>query len=128
MVASGGAMILLALTGAYLYRRGKIAESSFYLRLLLWSLPLPYLANSCGWFVTEAGRQPWIVVGLQKVSDAASKTVTAPEIMTSLIGFTLIYGVLALAAVHLLRKFISKGPDENNGDSKPQKREAMLWN
>ncbi len=126
MVASGGAMIMLALVGAYLFWRGKVESSSLYLRALLWSLPLPYLANSCGWFVTEAGRQPWIVVGLQKVSDAVSRNVTAPEIWFSLIGFTLVYGILAMAAVYLLRKFILKGPEEPK--SQPEKKEAMLWN
>lgn len=126
MVVSGGAMIMLALVGAYLFWRGKIESASLYLRVLLWSLPLPYLANSCGWFVTEAGRQPWIVVGLQKVGDAVSRNVTAPEIWFSLIGFTLVYGVLAMAAVYLLRKFILKGPEEPK--LQPEKKEAMLWN
>ena len=53
-------------------------------------LPLPYIAQSTGWFVAEAGRQPWLVYGLQLTASGASKSVTAPEILTTIIGFTVI--------------------------------------
>ncbi|WP_346354401.1 cytochrome ubiquinol oxidase subunit I [Azotosporobacter soli] len=128
MAGAGVLMILLGASGLWLWYRNKLAETPLYLKIMLWSLPLPYLANSCGWFVTEAGRQPWIVVGLQKVSQAASTNVTSAEIWFSMIGFTLIYGVLAMAAVYLTRKFILKGPDDAAAAVVPEEKEAVLWN
>ncbi len=128
MAGAGVLMILLGASGLWLWYRDKLAETPLYLKAMLWSLPLPYLANSCGWFVTEAGRQPWIVVGLQKVSQAASTNVTSAEIWFSMIGFTLIYGVLAIAAVYLTRKFILKGPEDAARAAAPEEKEAVLWN
>lgn len=127
MAGSGVLMILLGAAGLYLLWRDRLLQTPLYLRALLWSLPLPYLANSCGWFVTEAGRQPWIVVGLQKVSQAASVNVSSAEIWTSMIGFTVIYGVLAGAAVYLARKFILQGPEDKTAAATEEK-EAVLWN
>jgi cytochrome d ubiquinol oxidase subunit I len=55
------------------------------------------------------GRQPWVVFGLLKTQDAVSKSVSAGMVLTSLIGFTLIYGVLMVADVYLLAKYAKKG-------------------
>lgn len=127
MVVAGIWMICISALGLLLHSRQQLENSNGFLKVLLWTLPFPYLANSCGWFVTEAGRQPWIVVGLQKVSQAASTNVTSTEIWISMIGFTVIYAVLAAAAVYLVRKFIAKGP-EPVLQLVSDKKEASLWN
>ncbi|GAB6157305.1 cytochrome ubiquinol oxidase subunit I [Desulfotomaculum varum] len=111
MVAAGGWLVLLSLVSFYYWRSGQLEAKTWLLKSLLWSIPVPYLANTAGWYLAEVGRQPWIVYGLQKVEHAVSPTVTAGEIITTLIGFTLIYGILALAEVYLLVKFIQQGPD-----------------
>jgi cytochrome d ubiquinol oxidase subunit I len=129
MVVSGLWMMFLAVISTFLLSKKRLEGNEIVLKLLLWSLPVPYIANTTGWILTEGGRQPWIVVGLQKVSAAASANVTSTEIWISLIGFTVLYGVLAGAAVYLVRKFVLQGPL----DHKPvlgvlTKKEATLWN
>jgi cytochrome d ubiquinol oxidase subunit I len=63
-----------------------------------------------GWLLTELGRQPWIVFGLQKTADAVSPSVSGGSVLFSLVLFTLLYGVLMIADVYLLAKFARKGP------------------
>ncbi|MEG6520820.1 cytochrome ubiquinol oxidase subunit I [Desulfotomaculum sp. 1211_IL3151] len=112
MVGAGTLMVFVALVSLYFWRRGTLESKPMVLKALLWSIPLPYLANSTGWYMTEAGRQPWVVYGLQKVENGVSSSVSAGEILITLIGFTLIYGVLALAALYLILKFIKQGPEQ----------------
>jgi cytochrome d ubiquinol oxidase subunit I len=59
------------------------------------------------------GRQPWIVYGLLKTSDAVSKTIATPQVVGSLIGFTLLYGLLGVIDIYLLAKYARKGPDDD---------------
>jgi cytochrome d ubiquinol oxidase subunit I len=75
------------------------------------AIALPYLANTSGWLLTELGRQPWVVFGLLKTVDAVSPTITIGLVLTSLIGFTLVYGALMAADVFLLTKFVKAGPE-----------------
>ena len=88
--------------------RDKLFKCPHLLKFLLFLLPLPYLSNSFGWYVTEAGRQPWMVVGLQTVASAVSPNITAAEVWLTMIGFTVIYLLLAIAAVYLAIRYIKK--------------------
>lgn len=73
----------------------------------------PLLAGSFGWIFTEMGRQPWIVFGEQLTADAVSPLVTAGEVWITLIGFTVVYAVLAVIEVALLLKYIKAGAPED---------------
>ena len=126
MVASGSLMLLVAFVGLILNAKDKLVENRTFLKIMFWMLPLPFIAHSTGWF--EAGRQPWLVYGLQLTADGASKSVTAPEIMTTIIGFTLVYIVAAIAAIYLAVEHIKKGPDGNPSHDVVEKEEARLWN
>jgi len=110
MVGAGTIMALLVLFGLYLLWRNKIETTPWYLKAMLLAMALPYLANSAGWLFTEIARQPWIVFGLQLTKDAVSPNVTIGMLWFSLIGFTLLYGVLMVADVHLLTKYAKAGP------------------
>jgi cytochrome d ubiquinol oxidase subunit I len=83
------------------------------LRLLVWALLLPYVANTTGWLFTEIARQPWIVFTLQLTQDGVSPLVTPGMVWTSLIGFTLLYGVLMAADIYLLQKFGKTGTGQD---------------
>ncbi len=72
---------------------------------------LPYLANTTGWLLTEMGRQPWVVYTKLKTADAVSPMLTVGMVLTSLIGFTVIYGVLMAVDIYLLRKYAVAGPE-----------------
>jgi cytochrome d ubiquinol oxidase subunit I len=65
-----------------------------------------------GWLFTEMGRQPWVVFGLMTTANAVSPGVSAAEVWASLIGFTLVYVVLAVVEVGLILKYVRKGPEE----------------
>jgi cytochrome d ubiquinol oxidase subunit I len=128
MVGVGTLLALLLLFGLYLLKNQRYEQKNWYLKVLLWSIPLPYIANLTGWFVAESGRQPWIVYGLQKTAAGVSTVVPAGQVLTTLIGFTLIYGVIAVADVYLLVKYVKKGPDTAVSDSAENvAKGASLW-
>ena len=112
MVGAGALMLLLAAWASLEATRDRIGRSRALLASLVPALALPYVANSTGWLFTELGRQPWIVFGLQKTAAAVSPAVSFGEVLVTLIGFTLIYGVLMAADIHLLKKYATAGlPD-----------------
>lgn len=123
MVIAGSVMVALIGLAALLALRGRLASCRPLLKSLIFLLPLPYIANSCGWFVTEGGRQPWIVYGLEKVADAVSPNLTAGEVAFTLAGFTLIYAVLAVVAVWLIVRHIKDFDQQTK-----QVKGASLWN
>jgi cytochrome d ubiquinol oxidase subunit I len=110
MVGAGTVMGLLALW-AFIKRRNLDGQTLF-LKALPWAIGLPYLANTTGWLMTELGRQPWVVYGVMKTSEAVSTAVSTGEVLTTLILFTLIYGLLMVADVRLLVKYAKTGPDQ----------------
>ena len=82
------------------------------LKWLIWTLLLPYIANSTGWIFTEIGRQPWTVFGLLKTKDSVSLAVSGTEVLISLLAFALVYAILIVANVYLLRKYAVAGVGE----------------
>jgi cytochrome d ubiquinol oxidase subunit I len=82
--------------------------------LLVFAVLGPQFANQLGWWSAEVGRQPWIVYGLLRTSDALSKVVRAEMVVTSLVLFTLVYALLFALFVYLLNDKISHGPDESD--------------
>ncbi|HZW03537.1 MAG TPA: cytochrome ubiquinol oxidase subunit I, partial [Anaerolineaceae bacterium] len=115
MVGAGFLMLALALYCLYRVMRGQSLQKFRFLGALPFAIALPYLANSTGWLLTEMGRQPWVVYGFLKTENAASPSVTAGMVLTSLIVFTLVYAILIVADVYLLRKFARQGPEEAAG-------------
>ncbi|MDE1169901.1 MAG: cytochrome ubiquinol oxidase subunit I [Verrucomicrobium sp.] len=112
MVGIGMALIGLSLLSAYLLWRGTLFEKRWLLWLLVFSVFGPQLANQLGWFTAEVGRQPWIVYGLLRTSDALSKSVQAGAVISSLILFSLVYALLFSVFVYLLNHKIHDGPSE----------------
>lgn len=128
MVGIGSLMVLLVLLGLYFWKTQRFEQKTWFLKVLLWSIPLPYIASTTGWFMAESGRQPWIVYGLQKTAAGVSTVVPAGQVLTTLIAFTLIYGVLAVADVYLLVKFVKQGPDGVATESADNvAKGASLW-
>ncbi len=109
-----GTGILAALAAAWFLwsmRRGRLpGRGAVSIAVLLPFLPLA--ANSIGWIFTETGRQPWIVWGLMPTSAGVSPSIGTLEVGLTLVGFTAIYGILAVVEVGLLRRRIRAGlPD-----------------
>lgn len=108
MIGIGALMIFLGLVTLYLTWKKRPLACPLLLKALPWLLPLPYLANSFGWYVAEGGRQPWIVVGLQKTADAVSPNLTGTDVWITIIGFTVLYLLLAIAAFWIAIRFVRK--------------------
>lgn len=108
MIVCGAAMMGIMILAGFLLYTKRLENCHWFLNILVLILPLPFIANSFGWIITEAGRQPWMVVGLQKVSDAVSQNITTTEVIITLVGFTLIYALLAAAALTIAVKFARK--------------------
>ncbi len=112
MIGLGSLFALLGLLGLVLMVTKKIYQARWYLVLLLFSIPLPFIANEMGWIAAEVGRQPWAVYRLLKTVDAASPAVPAGQILFSLIMLSTIFTLLLFIFIGLLMKIIGKGPDE----------------
>ena len=109
MVGSGFLLLLLAFYALFLVMGEVYDQRPLALRIFLWALALPYLANTAGWLMTEVGRYPWVVFQVMKLDSAVSPNVPAGLVLTSLLGFTLVYGVLMFADIFLLQKYAQAG-------------------
>jgi cytochrome d ubiquinol oxidase subunit I len=110
MVGVGTILIGLSLLGAFLWWRGSLFEARWLLWIYVFAVLLPQAANQLGWFTAEVGRQPWIVYGLMRTAAGVSPSVTAGQVVASLVLFTLIYLLLFVLFIYLLDQKIRHGP------------------
>jgi cytochrome d ubiquinol oxidase subunit I len=108
MLALGG--FFIGITALALAFRSKVFEQIWLMKIFLYTIPLPFIANQLGWMAAEIGRQPWIVYNLMRTRDAISPTVSAGEIIFSIIMFSCIYALLFGVWIFLLRHRIQEGP------------------
>jgi len=109
VMAYGGALLfLLALVGAYLLFAGKLNSSRRFLWFAVWAVPMPFIVNTAGWLLTENGRQPWIVQGLQLTRNGASPSVGTTSLVISITVLVLLYGGLAVVDAVLMTHFARK--------------------
>jgi cytochrome d ubiquinol oxidase subunit I len=123
MVGIGMIMIAVGVTGSVLWLMGRLWTTRWFLRALVWASPLGFLAVLSGWFVTEVGRQPWTVYGVLRTADAVSP-VPGGIVLSSLILFVFVYGVVFGAGLYYILKLVQRGPDET--PPVPEKDEADL--
>jgi cytochrome d ubiquinol oxidase subunit I len=112
MVGLGMLFILLSGLAVWLWYKERLDQYPLFLKVMLFAIPLPYIAIQLGWIVTEMGRQPWAVYGLMRTADAVSKTVTPGQVWLSLGGFFVFYSALALVDVWLLARYAKKGMEQ----------------
>jgi cytochrome d ubiquinol oxidase subunit I len=109
MAYLGTLVLLFALWGGYLLYRGGLQRARMFQWLSMWLVVTPFLMNTAGWLLTESGRQPWIVQGLQKTVNANSPAVSATDIWISLSAFVLAYIVLGAADLGLMLRYSRRG-------------------
>ena len=112
MITAGGVAMLAALWMLWSTRKGRVPTSKWMLRAAIVLPFLPLVANSFGWIFTEMGRQPWVVFGLMPTAAGVSPGTTTAEVLTSLIAFTALYGLLAVVEMRLLLTYVKKGLPE----------------
>lgn len=110
MVAIGVTLIGLTLYASWQWKRNKLFDKRWLMTIFVWAVLLPQIANQAGWFAAEMGRQPWVVYGLLRTSDALSTNVKAEQVLTSLLMFTLVYAILFVLFLYLMNKKIKHGP------------------
>jgi cytochrome d ubiquinol oxidase subunit I len=110
MVGLGMYFIVVTALGTLLLYKERIFRAKRFLKLLIVSIPLPVIACQLGWITTEVGRQPWIVYGVLKTSDAASVNVSAGEVLASTILFSLLYLIIMAFYIFLIVTDIRRGP------------------
>ena len=110
MVGIGMLMIAIGVVGAFLWWRKQVFETNWYLTPLTYAWPLGFIAILAGWWVTETGRQPYLVYGILKTVDAVSP-VAFGAVLTSLILFVLVYSSVFSMGVLYINKLIEKGPE-----------------
>ena len=117
MLGCGAILAALFTAAAWRLRRGRLYTDRFLLRALVFAVGLGFAANELGWCAAEVGRQPWIVYGLLRTHDAASRAVPASHVLVSLLLFAVVYAALFAIWVRVLDDKIRQGPD---GEPEPQ--------
>ena len=110
MVGCGLWFIALFAYSFWLSARRELDRHRWYLKVALWSLPLPWVAAELGWIVAEHGRQPWAIEGVLPTALGVS-SVSATQVAVSLAGFVIFYTALAIVDAMLMLKYARKGPD-----------------
>jgi len=108
MIAIGFFMAAAALYGAFLWWRGRLFETRWYLHVMAQMWWLGFVAVLSGWIVTESGRQPWIVHGILRTADATSPVI-GPAIAVTLVLFVLVYAVVFSFGIYFINRLIAKG-------------------
>ena len=111
-------VLLVGLWGVWLLYRRRLPASRWFLRAAIWMAALPFLINIAGWLLTENGRQPWIVQGIQLTRNGVSPSVSTATVATSILVFFLLYAALAVVAgvvmTRYARKQIAPAPAEHD--------------
>jgi cytochrome bd ubiquinol oxidase subunit I len=128
MAYLGVLVLLVGLWGLWLNWRKKLATSRRYLWVATWAVVLPFLLNTAGWFLTEIGRQPWIVQGILLTKNGLSPTVSTSSLIIALTIFVLLYAALGTVDLILMlrysRKQLPAAPDETDAQ---QRVPAILY-
>ncbi len=129
MIGLAAFAAVLALLSLWLTRSGKVSSNVWLRRASIWSLPTIFAASTAGWIFTEMGRQPWVVApnpnpgGVDMVwqltARGVSQQVGPVSVVLSLVLFTLLYGVLAVAWFRLMRRYALGGVEDDPHDPSP---------
>ncbi|WP_303908439.1 cytochrome ubiquinol oxidase subunit I [Thiohalomonas denitrificans] len=111
MLYAGFLLLALALIGTFLRVRRRLYDSRWFLQLLVAASPLGFVAVIAGWFVTEIGRQPWVVQGLLRTIDSATP-IPLSSVAGSVVMFLVVYHLLLGAFLFFLYRLVQRGPDE----------------
>lgn len=126
MIAVGMTLIGMLCLALFLLWRKKLFHQRWLLRLFVFSVILPIIGNQTGWLTAEFGRQPWVVYGLLRTSDAFSKSVQAGQILASIIMFGVVYLLLFLVWIYVLNKEIKHGPEAlENSDGEHHHKDVL---
>ena len=111
MVGLGLIFIAVSLLAAWQLYKGRLYESPRILRAFTWLIPAPFVAVLTGWFVTEVGRQPWMIQNMMRLDEAITPSISGWMALVTLIGYIAVYAVVLFAGVFYLKKVVEGGPE-----------------
>lgn len=118
MVGLGMLMLLLGLYGALARWRGRLYDSPLLSRFALWMGPSGLIAILAGWYVTEIGRQPWVVYGLMRTRDAVSNHSALTLSIGLLVLVVMYFFIFGMGILYML-KLVRQGPQALDGAPPP---------
>jgi len=110
MAYIGSLSATIAPLGGFLYLRGTLEKSRWFLKIAVAGISLPFITALIGWVFTETARQPWVAYGVLKTADGLSQSVGPGEIIASLTAFMLLYIGIGITAFILLRRYAILDP------------------
>ena len=121
MIYGAWGMFAVAFIGVIMRLRRRLYTERWFLRLVLWMLPVGVLATIGGWVVSESGRQPWLVYGKLLVNSSASSLSTG-ELIASLAAFWVVYLTLITVWIRQVAREVRRGPDPLPGQEGSEAR------
>jgi cytochrome d ubiquinol oxidase subunit I len=121
MIYGAWGMFAVAFIGVIMRLRRRLYTERWFLRLVLWMLPVGVLATIGGWVVSESGRQPWLVYGKLLVNSSASSLSTG-ELIASLAAFWVVYLALITVWIRQVAREVRRGPDPLPGQEGSEAR------
>jgi cytochrome d ubiquinol oxidase subunit I len=109
MIAMWGIMAAMLVWAGLLAMRRRLYASRGFLRACTWAIPVGYIAVTAGWITTEAGRQPWVVYGHLRTADAVTPSLTAVDVLVSLVVYALVYACVFGAGLYYLFQLVRQG-------------------
>lgn len=126
MLFMWGCMVFAMFFALIAWWRGSLLQNRMLLKLLVFSVVFPQVANQAGWVAAEMGRYPWIVQGLLRISEGLSKSVTANQVFGSILMFGFVYIGLFILFIYLLNEKIKHGPSDHDLESPYHQLERVV--
>jgi len=119
MVGIGLLMLLVVATANWLRWKGRLYDTAWFLRICEACLPLGFAAVIAGWVTTEVGRQPWVIYGLMRTSDAVTPSLTGADVLASLIVYVAVYLVVYPVTLYYMVVLVRAGPVDEEETDRP---------
>jgi len=119
MVGIGLLMLLVVATANWLRWKGRLYDTAWFLRICEACLPLGFAAVIAGWVTTEVGRQPWVIYGLMRTSDAVTPSLTGADVLASLIVYVAVYLVVYPVTLYYMVVLVRAGPVDEVETDRP---------
>jgi cytochrome bd ubiquinol oxidase subunit I len=110
MVGMGLVMLAISWFGNWLRWRDRLEMTRWFLWATFLAFPSGFVAVITGWYTAEVGRQPWVVYGLLRTADAHTPTLTTSDVLTSLIGYVVVYAVIYSFGFYYIYHLLRVGP------------------
>jgi cytochrome bd-type quinol oxidase subunit 1 len=119
MVGIGLLMLLVVATANWLRWKGRLYDTAWFLRICEACLPLGFAAVIAGWITTEVGRQPWVIYGLMRTTNAVTPSLTGVDVLASLMVYVVVYLVVYPVTLYYMVALVRAGPISEEGPDRP---------